>query len=71
MLVIDQVQHKIDDAQKETEFIKQSWVKNQNQNVQLIIKRNKQVNELNTVHESEYLYYKLTDINIIDIHNII
>lgn len=54
---IDQVQYKIEKAQKETELMNKSWVQNQNLNVQLMNTRNKQYNELKKVHKSKHLFY--------------
>lgn len=55
---IDQVKFKIDQVQKETDLLKQSWVQNQNKNIQLLDQRNKQFNELNKVHKCKKIYHK-------------
>ncbi|VVC24084.1 Hypothetical protein CINCED_3A023271 [Cinara cedri] len=46
---IKQVRHTINDVEKEIDFIKESWIQKQNQNVKLLDQRNKQFNEINDV----------------------
>lgn len=53
---IDQIRHKINDVEKETDSIKQSWIQKQNKNVQLIDQRNKQFNEINNVCKCTLFY---------------
>lgn len=52
---IDQVRNKIDEVLKETNFIKQTWIQNQNKNVQLLVQLNNQLNELVKVRKCKYL----------------
>lgn len=62
---IEKVRNKIDEVVKETNSIKQSWIQQQNKNVQLLDQLNNQLNELVKVRKCKYLYSIL--INIINI----
>lgn len=55
---IYEVQLKIDEVEKEINFIKQSWVQNQNQNIKLLDQYNKQFNELNKIRKCKLLCFK-------------
>lgn len=55
---IDKVKLKIDQVQKETDILKQSWVQNQNKNIQLLDQRNKLFNELNKVRKCKLMCCK-------------
>lgn len=62
---IYQVQLKIDEIEKEINFIKQSWVQNQNKNIKLLDQYNKQLNELNVNRKCKFLCFNY----IIKSHN--
>jgi len=51
---INQIKSKIEEMGKEIDFIKQSWVKNQNQNIKLLEQRNKQFNELYKMRKCKF-----------------
>jgi len=57
---IDKVRNKIDEVVKETNSIKQSWIQQQNKNVQLLAQLNNQFNELVKVRKCKYLYSRYT-----------
>jgi len=59
---IEKVRNKIDEIVKETNFIKQSWIQQQNKNVQLLAQLNNQFNELVKVRKCKYLYSILINI---------
>ncbi|XP_025204479.1 coiled-coil domain-containing protein 40-like [Melanaphis sacchari] len=52
---IDQVKNKIDEVVKGTNFIKQSWIQQQNKNVQLLAQLNNQFNELVKVRKYDLI----------------
>jgi len=52
---IEKVRIKIDEVVKETNSIKQSWIQQQNKNVQLLAQLNNQFNELVKVRKCKYL----------------
>lgn len=53
---IEKVRNKIDEVVKETNSIKQSWIQQQNKNIQLLAQLNNQFNELLKVRKCKYLY---------------
>lgn len=63
---IYQVQLKIDEVEKEINFIKQSWVQNQNKNIKLLDQYNKQLNDLNVNRKCKFLCFKY----MVNCHNI-
>lgn len=52
---VDQIKHTTDEVRKEMYILKQTWIQKQTINIQLLNKRNEQLNEMRDVRVCKYL----------------